>query len=110
MAGITALGARHAAVLANVSKSAHQIARPLMTADEVMRLRAPVKDAVGNTTKPGNILIFAVRPSLPPLPNISRTCLLHLGFGMCIRMCMGIRMCIGKGKCMCMCRGTYNPP
>jgi type IV secretion system protein VirD4 len=56
---ITASGARHSAVLANVSKTYHQIARPLMTADEVMRLRAPVKDAAGGITEPGDMLIFA---------------------------------------------------
>ena len=55
---ITASGARAAAVLPNISRTFHQIARPLMTPDEVMRLRAPVKDQRDIITEPGDMLIF----------------------------------------------------
>lgn len=55
---ITTSGDRNAATLRNVSKTYHQIARPLMTVDEVMRLKSPVKDAEGAITEPGEMLIF----------------------------------------------------
>ena len=55
---ITASGARAAAVLPNISRTYHQIARPLMTPDEVMRLRSPVKDQRDVITEPGDMLIF----------------------------------------------------
>jgi type IV secretion system protein VirD4 len=55
---ITQSGARHAAVLSNVSKTYHQIARPLLTPDEVMRLKSPAKSADGGITAPGDMLVF----------------------------------------------------
>jgi type IV secretion system protein VirD4 len=55
---ITASGARAAAVLPNISRTYHQIARPLMTPDEVMRLRSPVKDQRDIIIEPGDMLIF----------------------------------------------------
>jgi type IV secretion system protein VirD4 len=55
---ITASGARAAAVLPNISRTYHQIARPLMTPDEVMRLRSPVKDQCDIIIEPGDMLIF----------------------------------------------------
>jgi type IV secretion system protein VirD4 len=55
---ITASGERHSAVLPNISKTFHQIGRPLMTPDEIMRLKSPVKDAEGRIVEPGDMLIF----------------------------------------------------
>jgi type IV secretion system protein VirD4 len=55
---ITTSGERHAASLKNMSRTYHQIARPLLTADEVMRLKSPVKDADGTITAPGEMLVF----------------------------------------------------
>ena len=55
---ITASGARAAAVLPNISRTYHQIAHPLITPDEVMRLRSPVKDQRDIITEPGDMLIF----------------------------------------------------
>lgn len=42
----------------NVSTSTQETQRPLLTADEVMRLPAARKDARGNVTEPGDMLIF----------------------------------------------------
>jgi type IV secretion system protein VirD4 len=46
--------------LNNVSHSIGQIARPLMTPDEVMRMRGPQKDG-SRITSPGQMLIFAAK-------------------------------------------------
>lgn len=43
---------------ANVSTSTQETQRPLLTSDEVMRLPAARKDAGGNVTEPGDMLIF----------------------------------------------------
>ena len=40
------------------SRTLLSVARPLMTPDEVRRLRQPVKDASGKITVPGDLLIF----------------------------------------------------
>jgi type IV secretion system protein VirD4 len=42
----------------NISTSTQETQRPLLTADEVMRLPGAVKDASGNVTEPGDMLIF----------------------------------------------------
>jgi type IV secretion system protein VirD4 len=42
----------------NISTSTQETQRPLLTADEVMRLPAANKDARGNVTEPGDMLIF----------------------------------------------------
>jgi type IV secretion system protein VirD4 len=55
---IIASGNRYKAVLQNVSKTFHQIGRALMTPDEIMRLKSPVKDAEGRITEPGEMLVF----------------------------------------------------
>ena len=55
---ITTSGDRHSFELRNISKTYHQIARPLMTPDEVMRLKSPVKDEEGAITEPGEMLVF----------------------------------------------------
>jgi type IV secretion system protein VirD4 len=44
--------------LSNVQASIQATQRPLLTADEVMRLPAAAKDARGNVTEPGDMLIF----------------------------------------------------
>ena len=55
---VTVSGARHGAVLNHIAKTFHQVARPLITPDEVMRLKSPAKDAYGAITEPGDMLIF----------------------------------------------------
>ena len=55
---ITNSGSRYSAVLPNVSTTYHQIARSLMTPDEVMRLKSPVKDATDTIVEPGDMVIF----------------------------------------------------
>jgi type IV secretion system protein VirD4 len=55
---ITTSGGRFAAVLANVSRTYHQVSRPLATPDEIMRLASPRKDAGDVITEPGDMLVF----------------------------------------------------
>lgn len=43
---------------ASGSRSMAATARPLITKDECMQLPAPTKDALGNITKPGDMLVF----------------------------------------------------
>lgn len=45
--------------LKNVTRSYHELSRPLITVDEVMRLKAPTKDEDGCITEPGDMLVFA---------------------------------------------------
>jgi len=45
-------------VLQNVSKAYHEVSRPLLTPDEVMRLRGPVKDGSDRIVEPGDVLVF----------------------------------------------------
>jgi len=88
---ITQSGGRFAAILKNVSKTYHQVGRPLATADEIMRLKAPAKDKGDIITEPGDMLVFVAghapifgtqslyfrdpvflaRASLPPPPGNS---------------------------------------
>ena len=58
---ITQSGGRFAAILKNVSKTYHQVGRPLATADEIMRLKAPTKDKGDIITEPGDMLVFRRR-------------------------------------------------
>lgn len=51
--------------LRTVNRSYRDISRPLITADEVMRLKAPVKDAAGRISEPGDMLIFPA--GMPPI-------------------------------------------
>lgn len=46
------------AIAGNVTTSASEVRRPLMTPDEVLRLPGPIKDGAGRITKPGEMLIF----------------------------------------------------
>jgi type IV secretion system protein VirD4 len=55
---ITTSGGRFSAVLSNVSRTYHQISRPLATPDEIMRLKSPSKDAGDIITEPGDMLVF----------------------------------------------------
>jgi type IV secretion system protein VirD4 len=43
---------------ATIMSSTQEATRPLLTADEVMRLPAARKDGRGNVTEPGDMLIF----------------------------------------------------
>lgn len=54
----SASGVRISPMLGHVSKYYSEIKRPLLTADEVMRLPGPAKDHQGAITKPGEMLIF----------------------------------------------------
>jgi type IV secretion system protein VirD4 len=55
---ITTSGGRFAMVLQNVSKTYHEVSRPLATPDEIMRLKSPVKDAGDVIVEPGDMLAF----------------------------------------------------
>lgn len=56
---VTTSGKRFGAVLDNVSRSYQEMQRPLMTADEIMRLPGPTKDASGEKIiAPGEMLVF----------------------------------------------------
>ncbi len=56
---VSVSGKRHRPNLDQISMSFHQIARPLMTPDEIMRLKGPRKDRGDAITEPGDMLIFA---------------------------------------------------
>jgi type IV secretory pathway TraG/TraD family ATPase VirD4 len=43
----------------SVSTSMAEVQRPLMTPDEILRMPGPRKDAEGNITRPGDMLIYA---------------------------------------------------
>ena len=45
--------------LTNVSKSLHELQRPLLTPDECMRMLGPRKDSNGMITEPGDMVIYA---------------------------------------------------
>jgi len=55
---ITTSGGRFSAVLSNVSRTFHQISRPLATPDEIMRLKSPAKNENDVITEPGDMLVF----------------------------------------------------
>jgi type IV secretion system protein VirD4 len=56
---ISTSGKRFGAVLEQVSQSHQEVQRPLLTPDECMRLAGPKKDAQGQITEAGDMLIFA---------------------------------------------------
>lgn len=66
MAGVTTVvkeqistsGKRFGAVMEQVSRSYQEVSRPLMTADEIMRLPGPVKNGKGDIEQPGEMLVF----------------------------------------------------
>lgn len=51
-------GKRMGGMLNQVSENFQSVARPLMTPDEVMRLKAPKKDSAGNILESGEMLIL----------------------------------------------------
>lgn len=55
---ISTSGNRFGAVLGSVSKTLHELQRPLLTADEAMRLKAPEKDSGGKIVSAGDLLVF----------------------------------------------------
>jgi len=55
---ISTSGKRFGMVLEQVSRSYQEVNRPLMTADEIMRLPGPRKDARGDIIEAGEMLIF----------------------------------------------------
>jgi len=56
---VTTSGGRFAAVLSSVSRTYHEVSRPLATPDEIMRLKAPAKNENGEIVAPGDMLVFA---------------------------------------------------
>ena len=56
---ITESGKRHSWMLSSTSRTYNETQRPLITADEAMRLPAPEKTSDGKIKKPGDMLIFA---------------------------------------------------
>ena len=55
---ITTSGKRASAMLGQVSRTTQEVQRPLLTADECMRMPGPVKDASGMITKGGDMVIY----------------------------------------------------
>lgn len=55
---VSTSGKRFGMVLEQVSTSFQEVHRPLMTADEIMRLPGPKKDAKGDIIEAGEMLIF----------------------------------------------------
>lgn len=64
-------GKRTSLRLSNASESINEVQRPLITADEAMRLPGAVKDANGQIVEPGHMLIFVA--GHPPI--YGRQCL-----------------------------------
>ncbi len=61
----TALSGARSGGLKNASLSVNEVARPLLTEDECMRLPGPTKDATGRITAPGDMLVFCA--GQPPI-------------------------------------------
>lgn len=55
---ISTSGRRFGAVLDHVTRAYHEVSRPMLTADEAMRLRGPVKNGADEITEPGDVLVF----------------------------------------------------
>lgn len=55
---VSTSGKRFGMVLEQVSRSYQEVQRPLMTADEIMRLPGPKKDATGDILEAGEMLVF----------------------------------------------------
>ncbi len=62
---VTVSGTRLSMSAKNMSVSNDEIKRPLLTPDEVGRMRAPTKDADNKITAPGEILVF--QTGQPPI-------------------------------------------
>ncbi len=57
-AQITTSGRRASVLLGNVSRTTQEVSRPLLTADECLRMPGPVKDAKGNIEKGGDMVVY----------------------------------------------------
>lgn len=55
---ISTSGARFGAILQHVNRAFHAVSRPLITPDEAMRLKAPVKDERDHIVEAGDVLVF----------------------------------------------------
>ncbi len=55
---ITTSGHRASMLLGNVSRTTHEVQRPLLTPDECMRMQGPIKDDHGMIDKSGDMLVF----------------------------------------------------
>jgi len=55
---VTTSGGRFGAVLQNVSRTFHEVSRPLMTPDEISRMTSPTKDDEEKIIEPGELLTF----------------------------------------------------
>jgi len=55
---ITTSGRRTSALLGQVSRTIQEVQRPLLTADECLRMPGPVKDANGMIEKPGDMVVY----------------------------------------------------
>lgn len=55
---VSTSGKRFGMVLEQVSRSYQEVQRPLMTPDEIMQLPGPTKDAKGDITAPGEMLVY----------------------------------------------------
>jgi len=55
---ITTSGRRASAMLGQVSRTFQEVQRPLLTADECLRMPGPQKDANGNIEKAGDMVIY----------------------------------------------------
>jgi type IV secretion system protein VirD4 len=54
----TSVSGKRIGSLSNASVQMREVARPLLTPDECMRLKGPLKDESGRITEPGDMLIF----------------------------------------------------
>lgn len=55
---ITTSGRRTAAMLGQVSRTYHEVQRPLLTPDECLRMPGPRKSAAGDIEEPGDMVIY----------------------------------------------------
>lgn len=55
---VTTSGGRAAALLGNVSKTQQEVQRPLLTADEALRMPGPKKNASDQIAEPGDMVVY----------------------------------------------------
>lgn len=55
---ITTSGRRLSAMLGQVSRTYQEVQRPLLTPDECMRMRGPLKNAAGEIEEPGDMVVY----------------------------------------------------
>jgi type IV secretion system protein VirD4 len=56
---ITASGKRTSALMGQVSRTVQEVQRPLLTTDECLRMPGAVKNAVGDITQAGDMVVYA---------------------------------------------------